>query len=237
MVQDIHIPLLNLKVRVIRKNNRRMYLRVKPPDAEVEVTAPWMAGDDAIVAFVEDHAAWLIKARQKVLHEATVQPLPTDTGWLRYLGELHRLSWEYGNPRTEVVRTPGQILVKLDARWKDAARSQLSGVLETWASCELAALAQERLPRLAAQLGVPPPLFQIKKVRSYWGKCYPTRNEILLNLYLVQKSPACIEYVLIHELAHFKQANHGAGFWNLVGLHCPNYRQYEAELRARPSPF
>lgn len=237
MVQDIYVPLLNLKVRVIRKHNRRMYLRVRPPEAEVEVTAPWVVGDEAIVAFVEDHAAWLIKARQKVLHAAVLQSAPTDTGRVTYMGEAHRLSWEHGSPRTEVIRTPGQILVKLDARWKDAGRAQLSGVLETWAGSELAALAQERLPRLAAQMGVGTPLFQIKKVRSYWGKCYPSRNEILLNLYLAQKSPACIEYVIIHELAHLKHANHGASFWSLVGLHCPNYRQYEAELRVRILPF
>lgn len=108
MVQDIYVPLLNLKVRVIRKHNRRMYLRVRPPEAEVEVTAPWVVGDEAIVAFVEDHAAWLIKARQKVLHAAVLQSAPTDTGRVTYMGEAHRLSWEHGSPRTEVIRTPGR---------------------------------------------------------------------------------------------------------------------------------
>lgn len=238
MTYEIRVPLLDLTIKVTRKNIRRLNLKVRPPHADVEVNAPWLVSDMDIITFAEEHADWILSARQKVLHRASQQPPSEETlRQVMYMGEAHQLEWEYGHPHTEVIRTPGQLLVKLDSRWKDATRQQISGIIEIWASRQLREFMQECVPRRAAQMGVVTPLVQIKKVRSYWGKCYPTKREVLFNVYLAQKSPPCIEYVVVHELAHLIQANHGSSFWDIVARHVPDYQQHEQELRASVKPF
>mgnify|MGYP005840263249 FL=1 len=237
MTYEIRIPLLDLSIKVTRKNIRRLSLKVRPPHADVEMNAPWLVSDMDIITFAEEHADWILSARQKVLHQASQQTPPNESVPLMYMGEAHQVEWEYGHSYTEVIRTQGHVLVKLDPRRKDATRQQIGGILETWASYQLREFMQECVPRRAAQMGVATPLVQIKKVRSYWGKCYPTKREVLFNVYLAQKSPPCIEYVVVHELAHLIEAHHGSSFWEFVARYVPDYAKYEQELRASIKPF
>jgi predicted metal-dependent hydrolase len=40
-----------------------------------------------------------------------------------------------------------------------------------------------------------------------------------------------IDYVIIHELCHLKEMNHGENFWKLVERFVPDYKQYVKKLR------
>ena len=44
-------------------------------------------------------------------------------------------------------------------------------------------------------------------------------------------SPACIDYVVIHELCHIAEHNHSPRFWALVAAACPEWKARRAELR------
>ena len=42
-----------------------------------------------------------------------------------------------------------------------------------------------------------------------WGTCNTSTRKIWLNLQLAKKPIECLEYVILHELAHLKVKNHG----------------------------
>lgn len=58
-----------------------------------------------------------------------------------------------------------------------------------------------------------------------WGSCTPTSGKIRLNQELKRLPPFVVDYVIVHELAHLLEANHGERFWKLV-------RRYPATDRA-----
>ena len=97
-------------------------------------------------------------------------------------------------------------------------------------------LARERLvPRLhelAARHGLSVSRVTIRNQRSRWGSCSRARA-IALNFRLVQMPPDVCDYVLIHELMHLRQQNHGPRFWALVERACPDYREAERWLRVK----
>jgi predicted metal-dependent hydrolase len=100
---------------------------------------------------------------------------------------------------------------------------------------DLRVLAAERLvPRLrelASELEVSFTKVTIRNQRSRWGSCSRV-GAIALNFRLVQMPPAVSDYVLIHELMHLQQQNHGPRFWRLVERACPGFRDAERWLRA-----
>lgn len=70
----------------------------------------------------------------------------------------------------------------------------------------------------------------IKAHRSRWGSCSSLGN---LNFnYRILFLPAHLaDYIIVHELCHLKELNHGPRFWALVAERCPNYQRCQAELR------
>ncbi len=77
------------------------------------------------------------------------------------------------------------------------------------------------------------PEFKIKvrKMKTRWGVCHTRKKEITLNSELLKKDLELIDYVIIHELCHFYEANHSKNFWALVEAACPNYKDLRRRLK------
>ncbi|MFD2246438.1 M48 family metallopeptidase [Pontibacter ruber] len=71
----------------------------------------------------------------------------------------------------------------------------------------------------------------IKNAKSRWGSCSHTNN-INLNLHLMRLPEALCDYVILHELAHTVEKNHGPGFWALLDKVCGNSRTLDKKLKA-----
>ena len=56
---------------------------------------------------------------------------------------------------------------------------------------------------------------RIKNVKSRWGSC-SIQNNLNFNLNLMLLSKDLIDYVILHELAHTVEKNHGKKFWLLL---------------------
>jgi predicted metal-dependent hydrolase len=70
----------------------------------------------------------------------------------------------------------------------------------------------------------------IRNQKSRWGSCSKKGN---LNFnYKLAFLPAEVrDYVIVHEICHIKEFNHGRGFWALVGEAVPNHKELKKRLR------
>lgn len=71
----------------------------------------------------------------------------------------------------------------------------------------------------------------IKAHRSRWGSCSSLGN-LNFNYRLIFLPEHLREYIIIHELCHLKELNHGPRFWALVAERYPEYQQAQQELAA-----
>ncbi len=86
---------------------------------------------------------------------------------------------------------------------------------------------KRRIPDL-----VPEGLYvQVKDYKSKWGTCYPFKNKITLSLYLLHYPLKSIEYIIIHELAHFKHHNHSKEFYQYIELFMPDWKQHSIAFK------
>ena len=72
---------------------------------------------------------------------------------------------------------------------------------------------------------------RIRKMKSRWGVCNKKSMTVTLNSLLIHKPVHLIDYVICHELSHFKHMDHSSAFWKEVGKHYPNYLEARKELR------
>ena len=82
----------------------------------------------------------------------------------------------------------------------------------------------------ASRLGVAYASIQIRDQRTRWGSCSP-RGVLTFNWRLVLAPYAVLDYVVVHELCHLREANHGPEFWALVEEARPGYREPRKWLR------
>jgi len=70
----------------------------------------------------------------------------------------------------------------------------------------------------------------IRNQRRCWGSCSANKN---LNFnYKIQFLPAHLrDYIIVHELCHLAQLNHGKNFWSMVSEQIPEYVSCIKELR------
>lgn len=71
---------------------------------------------------------------------------------------------------------------------------------------------------------------RLKRNQSNWGSCSSNRNLNFSTRLLFAPSDV-IDYVIIHELAHLKEMNHSAKFWNIVANVMPDYKSKERWLK------
>ena len=79
--------------------------------------------------------------------------------------------------------------------------------------------------------GLPKFSFKIRKMKTRWGVCNRKDNIITLNTELLKKDIKLIDYVIIHELCHFYEGNHGKNFWSLVENYYPDYKEARKKLK------
>lgn len=208
-------------VEFIRTRRARRYILRVRPDGTIRVTIPRSGSRAEAISFMQRHLAWIAKERARVRRDQA--PVRwTDGSTILLDGEAVTIS----------VRGTGESITAAYgtrvARVKDV--SDVRPCIER----DLRDLAGERLvPRLralAAELDLAVTKVTIRNQRSRWGSCSRT-GAIALNFRLVQMPPPVCEYVLIHELMHLKQQNHGPRFWTLVEHACPSFRESERWLR------
>lgn len=71
---------------------------------------------------------------------------------------------------------------------------------------------------------------KITNPKSRWGSCDLNGN-IAINFRAIMLPPICIDYLIIHELAHTIQFNHSKDYWEIVRKFIPNYKEVRKELK------
>lgn len=96
----------------------------------------------------------------------------------------------------------------------------------------------EMFDRWQAAMGVKCSRVTIRDTRSQWGSCNPSNGHISISVWLGAYPEECVEYVVVHELAHLIERGHNARFYAVLDQYYPDWRACRDKLRqTRPLPF
>lgn len=71
-------------------------------------------------------------------------------------------------------------------------------------------------------------------MKTKWGSCNSSTAHIWFNLELAKKHPRCLEYVVVHEIVHLLERNHGPRFTKFMDKFMPDWRSRRQQLNSEP---
>jgi predicted metal-dependent hydrolase len=218
-----------IEVEVVRKRIRNLNLRVCSPEGRVCMSVPTHVDDAAVRRFVSEKLDWILKQQVRIRSRVRSAPLELVTGdWIDFFGERYRLCVTEGGRSCGVFRRDGSGLELVVVPGAD--RAQREAVLYAWYRTELKA----RIPSLIAEwepvLQVSVSEWGVKRMKTRWGSCNYRARRIWLNLELAKKAPACLEYVVVHEMVHLLEPSHNKRFYGFMDQFLPSWRERKARL-------
>jgi len=82
----------------------------------------------------------------------------------------------------------------------------------------------------AKRIGVNYNEAKISEMKYRWGSC-TTKNNINFNWRILKAPMQVVDYIIVHELAHFRESNHTSEFWNIVAVQLPEYEKAKQWLK------
>ncbi len=199
-------------VEIIRKKNKNTYIRVKSGKIISVTTNRWVS---------ERQIETLLKENVEALKKMIIKCQKEDDKKENF----YILGTKY-----DIIIVSGIDSIEISG---NKIFTPTKRKLELWYKSEMKKLFEEHLMFWYEKFeeSIPKPKLKIRTMKTRWGVCNIKDNSVTLNSRLMEYDSTKLDYVIIHELSHFKHFNHSKDFWTLVSKYCPNYKEIRKALR------
>lgn len=226
-----YLTVAGLGIDVVYKDIKNLHISVYPPVGRVRVAAPHRIDEDAIRLAVVQRLPWIKKQREQL------QNADRQTERRMLSGETHHVWGErlrldasrHGRPRVAVASRT--LWITTPAGYTDEQRRK---VLEHWYRTELKAAVPPLLEKWQPIVGEQASKVVVRRMKTKWGTCQSESRAIWLNPELAKKNPRCLEYIVVHELAHLVERSHNDRFVSMMDRFLPDWRARRDELNDAP---
>lgn len=232
---ELHIGQITLPYEVVWSEKRSTIGVELTPDKEFTVRAPVTADDKEIEKVLENKKPWLLK-KLSGLDKQSSPPQEKEF----YSGEKLLYNGRRFRLKLELTDTGGISVSLVDNLFmvtapkeldEEERRSRIKKSLVKWYRKKARVNFTDRVEKYARKLDVKPSGIKILDGGTKWGEV--KNNAIRLHWKLVLAPTRIQDYVIAHELTHFKHKNHTKSFWNTVGSLLPDYEERKEWLRLK----
>lgn len=206
---------------IIYQNRKTMGIYITK-DANIEVRCPKGTSKEDIDKFIIKNYNWIentLKKKREIIAERENFKI---TDQARLLGKIYPIKYLSG----QQYGFNGEYFYLPEGIYEYGAKEAMIRIYKKIAENII-------LPRtweIAGIMGCRLTKTGITAAKTRWGSC-SGKNSINFSWRLIMASRKAIDYVIIHELSHTAEHNHGKKFWDLVEGIMPDYRDAEKELK------
>ena len=212
-------------VRIQKKRGvRRISLRLHA-SGEVHVSQPFYVPFSTGIIFAKSHSEWIKKQKLKQ------QALHLYDGM--QVGKYYTLRTNAANKVRTRLSSNELTVYAPDASLNNLTTAELALIkkaIKRAINAEAKQLLPHRIKEISERTGLPYKGIAIKPLKSRWGSC-SNKQELTFNCYLMMLPWDCVDYVIVHELAHTRHMNHSKEFWSEVERTLPTYKTIRQKLR------
>lgn len=200
-----------IEYEIIKKDNKNLYFRFDE-NCKLIVTAPRVISDVEVKNLITKNSSAILKMYEEALERQD------KVGELTYLGKTYEVSFDN---RVPTVKFEDNTIIGHDEEAIDKFYDS---------ECERVFNEEINICKKCFN-DLPEFTLKIRKMRTRWGVCNTRDKKITLNSELLKKDIELIDYVIIHEMAHFYEGNHSKAFWAIVEQALPDYKERRKKLR------
>ncbi len=215
-----------IPIVIQRKNVKNINLRVRQ-DSSVVISAHNKVPYDFIEQFVNQKAPWImqnIKRFDQNRHLYREEDYE-DGDNIFYLGRPYRLKVQANAVHEDAFLLRGELHLLIKNEDDRARKKEL---LEEWYKKQAWVVFQDALERMlslfSGSFKFGKPKLTVRTMKTRWGSCSWNRKRITLNTFLLRYPPECIDYVVLHELAHFIHQKHDHAFYDFLSGAMPDWK-------------
>lgn len=228
----IHID--NIDILVTRKTVKNINLRIKK-DGTIIVSANKAINIKKLERFLLSKKDWITKNIEKnQKRESEIQKRKE----LEYInGEVFRIQ---GHKYIFMVISSDKNIIEIEENIiylytnkendYDFKKKMFDKYIKNKA-IELFEISLNEMMLLVKPFGVKKPKMKIRQMKSRWGTCNKTKEIITINLELLKLQKSCLDYVILHELIHFKVSGHNKEFYKYMELLMPDWKKQKTTLK------
>lgn len=207
----IQLGKYEVPLEIIRKKNKNIYFRFNE-EGTLIVTCNRFVSEKELRNLIIQNEKSLLRMYEKYMKELE------KAKQFYYLGKPYTLVYD---EKVKDVEIKENFIYARDSK-----------KLEQWQKKECMKIFEERVNVLLRHFSnLPLFTLKIRKMKTRWGVNNVTKRIVTLNSELLRKDVDLIDYVIIHELCHFYEANHSNKFWYQVSLRYPDYKMARKRLR------
>lgn len=222
----VEIKGVNFNVDITKKRIRNIYLRVE--NNTIYANCPYFVPEFEVYKFIDSKRNWIYKTYQ-------------------YNENKKRNTYKYNGGETfyvfgksyKLVRSIGRKKISISEdtlyfTYKDDSDDYINALYKSLDKM-LLNKANEYYFKFRSMLidyGYNnEPIINARIMKSRWGVCYTRDNKISISSYLIHYPFECLEYIMIHEMAHFIVPNHSKRFYEIIANNMPDYKSANKLLK------
>lgn len=226
------IELGDIAVEVVKKNIKNVHLSVYPPAGRVKISAPLRMKVETIRVYAISKLGW-IKQQQKRLRgqrrETPREYLDRESHYVWGKRYLLRIVEQDAAPKLELKHGSFIFTVR-----PGTAASKRRAIVDDWYRAQLKNVVPPLIVKWERVMGVEVQRYFVQKMKTKWGSCNTESKSIRVNTELAKKPQECLEYIVVHEMAHLHTRRHDAYFIGLMDRFLPNWRLVRQKLNTAP---
>jgi predicted metal-dependent hydrolase len=226
------IDLGEIAVDVVFTDIKNVHLSVYPPNGRVRISAPTRMNLHTIRVFAISKLSWIKQQQRKLQEQKREAPreyLDRESHYVWGKRYLLKLSEADGAPKIELRGT--RMLLRARSGTDEQKRRNL---LEEWYREQIKEVVPDLIAKWEPHMGVKVARFFVQRMKTKWGSCNPDSCSIRLNTDLAKKPRECLEYIVVHEMAHLLVRKHDDRFGAVMDRCIPNWRLLRQMLNSTP---
>jgi len=210
----------------------------------LSVSAPRWVGLGEVESALREKAGWILRKlheqRERARRLAAARVDWRDGSTIPFLGETvilvldPRASGAILHGAEDTLAGVPRLTLHLGLP-QSASPEQIRDTVQCWLQRQARRIFEERCRLFASCLGVCMKRLTLSSASTRWGSA-SADGSIRLNWRLVHFGLPVIDYVVTHELAHLREMNHSAAFWDVVRQALPEFEAARGALRHEVLP-